>query len=368
MRASQNTTRHRIFGLDLYRAVAILLVVFAHGRFMLKDTPLEGFPWIKLTDGVELFFVLSGFLIGQILLRLLRDQPKLSATDLFQFWKRRWMRTLPNYYLFLLINMALAYAGLSLGQSEYIDYRYFLFLQNFVDPLYGFFWESWSLAVEEWFYLLFPIVLFALARFLKPNTTFLITATLFIVLPILYRVSIASGAYELYQWDTEIRKTVITRLDSIFYGVLAAWIKWTYPETWMRHTRVYAIVGFIMLGVLTYLPIAPESFFYQTFYFNLLSIGAMLLLPLADGIKRFEHPLGHLITRISLISYALYLTHLSPLAHVIDTQWPIHSTANALLAYFAYWAIAISVSEVVYRFFEHPIMAMRDKRSSKKRT
>lgn len=57
----------RIFGLDILRAFAIVLVVMGHGKFILKDTALEGFPFFRMIDGVDIFFVLSGFLIGGIL-------------------------------------------------------------------------------------------------------------------------------------------------------------------------------------------------------------------------------------------------------------------------------------------------------------
>ncbi|MDP3311908.1 acyltransferase [Lutibacter sp.] len=82
---------NRIFGLDLIRAVAILLVVMSHATLLL-------FPYsehaivilIKILGviGVDLFFVLSGFLIGGILLKQI-DQNKTRLSDLFRFWKRR---------------------------------------------------------------------------------------------------------------------------------------------------------------------------------------------------------------------------------------------------------------------------------------
>ena len=64
---NNNTIRN--FGLDLFRTLAILLVVLSHGKFLLNGTVLENFPYVKMLDGVDLFFVLSGFLIGGILLK-----------------------------------------------------------------------------------------------------------------------------------------------------------------------------------------------------------------------------------------------------------------------------------------------------------
>lgn len=339
----------------------MLMVMFIHGRFMLKGTFLEGFPWIRLTDGVELFFVLSGFLIGQILLKILHSKPRLSFADLNSFWKRRWLRTLPNYYLFLLINMAFAYAGITVGEPEYVSYHYFIFTQNILEPLYGFFWESWSMPVEEWFYLLFPALLFLLARVIKPERAFLLCAALFLILPFIYRLSITTAEQNYFEWDTEVRKMVFTRLDSVFYGVIAAWGKWKFPSLWKRHARWMAAVGFIILALLTNLPVQPGTFFYQTFYFNVLGIGAMLLLPAADGFKRFDNPVGRIITRISIISYSMYLINLAPLAHVIEVNWSLDSTAESLLAYLFFWVTTIAVAEIVNRYFEQPILSWRNR-------
>lgn len=140
----------RVYGLDVFRAVAIILVVHGHGRFMLKGTPLQNFPWIKLFDGVELFFVLSGFLIGTILIKLAeKNNFKLGVNDVTAFWKRRWFRTLPNYYLVLFVNVLFVKYSITDGDLQQYNLNFLFFLQNFKTPLVGFFWESWSLPIEE---------------------------------------------------------------------------------------------------------------------------------------------------------------------------------------------------------------------------
>ena len=78
----------RVYGLDVFRAIAILFVVHGHGTFMLQGSPLEKFPWIKLIDGVDLFFVLSGFLIGNILLKIVHENNyQLSVNTILHFLK-----------------------------------------------------------------------------------------------------------------------------------------------------------------------------------------------------------------------------------------------------------------------------------------
>ena len=109
------------------RATAIVMVVFDHnadvlGRFIPGVPPGSGI------DGVDLFFVLSGYLIVGILLKYaaMRDVPfRKRALD---FWQRRWLRTLPNYYLFLFINIVLVHFGLANGALNKITWGYALFL------------------------------------------------------------------------------------------------------------------------------------------------------------------------------------------------------------------------------------------------
>ena len=103
--------------------------------------------------GVEIFFVLSGFLIGQLIVKEVLRPP--SAQGLVRFWVRRWFRTLPPYFLVLFLRRF---------EGHPLHWKLFVFLQNFDPPVAGSFPVSWSLAVEEWFYLLTPLVLLAVAR------------------------------------------------------------------------------------------------------------------------------------------------------------------------------------------------------------
>ena len=128
----------RVFGLDCYRAVAILLVVSIHGGYLLNNTLLDGFPWINIMDGVELFFVLSGFLIGTILLKIVNSPEPLTVRKVTGFWKRRWLRTLPNYYLILLLNWVFVKFAFIDGDIKKFDLSFFYFGQNFFSPLYDF--------------------------------------------------------------------------------------------------------------------------------------------------------------------------------------------------------------------------------------
>lgn len=167
-------------------------------------------------DGVSIFFVLSGFLIGTILIKTLNKEG-VSGKTLFDFWQRRWGRTLPAYYLILFIHFVLQhfiYKHIS-GSSIF---PFLVFLQNFAypftKPMFG---ESWSLAVEEYFYLTAPvlIVLGIIYGKLSVKKSLLITACIVIT---------ATTGFRYYRYlidpiqtaeslDVIFRKQVITRLD-----------------------------------------------------------------------------------------------------------------------------------------------------------
>ncbi|MEI7616870.1 MAG: acyltransferase [Actinomycetota bacterium] len=148
--------KNRILGLDILRAVAILLVIYGHGALFV---PQKFIPYYKLPfpaiDGVSIFFVLSGYLIGKILFKIIQNS-ELKPKDLLNFWIRRWFRTLPNYFLILGILLAIPLLKSGIIAHDF-NWKYLLFLQNFSGPHPNFFPEAWSLCIEEWFYLLFPI-------------------------------------------------------------------------------------------------------------------------------------------------------------------------------------------------------------------
>jgi hypothetical protein len=115
------------------------------------------------------------------------------------------------------------YSSLSIPIKTTNTLPYFLFLQNWLWIQPRFFLESWSLAVEEWFYLLFPIAIFAFHRRLNYGKAFVVSALIFLVIPTILRIIWAFSGHT--DWDEEFRKVTVLRLDAIMYGVLAAQIK-----------------------------------------------------------------------------------------------------------------------------------------------
>src|SRR5687767_2229393 len=142
---------NRNFGLDVARATAACLVLAIHlvGNLFQVDM---GAAWYLAYLGVDIFFVLSGFLIGNILIQSIdRSSGSFSLENLKKFYVRRWLRTVPLYYFILLLNFFVGY--LCFQNTESFNYKFFFWMQNMTDRPPRFFGEAWSLAIEEWFYL-----------------------------------------------------------------------------------------------------------------------------------------------------------------------------------------------------------------------
>ncbi|MFZ1664872.1 MAG: acyltransferase, partial [Flavobacteriales bacterium] len=207
---------NRIFGLDILRALAIMFVVIGHGSYLLPNK-LRTISDFFVFDGVSIFFVLSGFLIGGILIKLI-DKNGFNFSILKTFWIRRWYRTLPNYFL-ILIALCVIHLLFDNDFTLRSVNRYFLFSQNiFREHPSWFFPEAWSLAVEEWFYLIFPILIFFTFPFKRSYKKSLLYVALIVIFFItafrFYRFSNVD-IDGINDWDLIFRKQVITRLDSL---------------------------------------------------------------------------------------------------------------------------------------------------------
>jgi peptidoglycan/LPS O-acetylase OafA/YrhL len=351
----------RNFWLDTCRALAILLVLLSHGRVFLRDA----LPWTDVLRfggfiGVELFFVLSGFLIGGILIRM-ADQP--SIDSLRTFYLRRWLRTLPNYYLFLLLNLLLVWLAVRPGEPG-DAWRYALFLQNLITPPPVFFQEAWSLAVEEVFYLLFPVLFLLIARIFRcPPERAILYAALAVILACLgARFAVAATVTS---WEEQIRKVVFLRFDTLMFGVLLAWV----------HARnnqllsVPAIAAMVVLffGCIAYFAVHTDqelnsSMFAKTAFMSLSSMGCagLVIAGLRQRLPGWLAASGRFFARIS---YAAYLTNL-PVAMGLAKVFPCCNLGlyGSLAMWLAFMTLTIGISYLVYSGFEQPINRLRDRK------
>ena len=353
---SKPKAHYRFWGLDLLRALAISLVMLAHAFFFSNDWAgfEEYFFWAGVF-GVELFFALSGFLIGRILLKLFLQE--FSFREVRKFWIRRWLRTLPNYYFILGINLV-AIAGLGGLTPQYL--QYFGFIQNFSSPHPAFFSEAWSLSIEEWFYLLVPLWLLSIALFSK-NTRkihlFKNSLILLLVGQIVFRYLYILYSPEL-DLDSDIRKVVIFRLDAPLWGVLAGWVYHFHQDWWKTHAKMLFGAGCSLL-VLGFACFNSSVSLAQAFAFTFLDLGFVCWLPLATQWKAPSNFTGKAINHISLISYSLYLTHMQFVFKLVSslTNW-----LNWWQLWLVYFLTSVLLASILYKCIEQPVLRWRDRR------
>ncbi len=360
----------RIFGLDMMRAMAILFVLLSHTVFLLPFSNYSRYLIFQYFGffGVEIFFVLSGYLVGKILIKLLNKRP-VEFNTIKHFWIRRWFRTLPGYYLVLLLT-AIVY-GFSNKQfvfAEPYNLLYFVFLQNFTSPHPNFFPLAWSLSIEEWFYFLFPLWFVLIYWFSINKKNYHLVAILsFLLLIVILRVAVVSINNP--EWDDYIKRIVPLRLDALATGVLAGFIHIHFKDWWDRYAKAFLWSGLVLLAAASIYFLfkrtnveLPGNFFWKTFYFNIVSFAIAFTLPYLTGDKIKRSGLfGKGIVHVSLISYSLYLTHLLVMFVVITMLNKISINGLYILKFISCWIFCILCATVFYRVFELPMTNLRER-------
>lgn len=350
----------RKIGLDILRALAILIVVHVHGVAIYNDTEVKQY-WIPLPDGVSLFFVLSGFLIGSILFQdFVLSKPNLKT--LINFYKRRWLRTVPNYYLFIGINFVLAYSHL-VNEGYGYTWKFIFFLQSFYHGFSGPFWESWSLCVEEWFYILFPLLLGMILFILPRKTTFLISTLLFIAFSITLRILRQhwQAPLDSYWFQVEIVKTAVCRFDSIGWGILAAFFVAVTKQNKKLNLALFWF-AIVTMFIRPFVWKVPDTPIWNSLTYTIEPFLVSFAFPYLSSINLPQNKFTKTITWISRISYSLYLVHLGIVLHLIEAHLKVKGMTEAHLLQAGYWIITFLISHLIYTYFEKPIMLLRDKK------
>lgn len=366
---AQTTSNHnRLFGLDALRALAVLLVLFGHS--LAHQQPPAWLKWFwgaQGSLGVEIFFVLSGFLIGRILIKQLVAGELTTLSDLKEFLSRRWARTLPLYFAFLLIYFRFDYTGV--GQLV-TDAPFFVFLQNFYWQPIRFFEHSWSLAVEEWFYLSFPLILLGAHRLTRSvHRAFWLVGAIFVLVPLTARIAQASHIDNWENFNNLIRMVVLCRLDSIFAGVLMAYL-YVCRLHWFNAIGRCAPIGAGMLLVIAFYlacgaPDLTTQPLTQVLLFPVISLTIATLIPAALELHAIDGGyLDRFIVFTSKISYSLYLGHIAMLTMVNSIMsmrgWTAENGLRTLAVYIAYFAFYYAFAYLTYRTIEQPYLRLRD--------
>jgi peptidoglycan/LPS O-acetylase OafA/YrhL len=360
----------RVYGLDILRATAIFFVVLEHGGAYLEGKLQYYYYLTFVHDGVSMFFVLSGFLIGTILIKTL-EKEKATISTLGNFWIRRWVRTIPPYFLILTI-LIIIDKPFDPGYNRSLTKHYYIFNQNFSTPQPNFFPESWSISVEEWFYLLVPSLIFIAVGLFRINHKIVIPVIAFCVIVAItfvrvYRVEHMDFHGD-YKWDFYLRKQVITRLDTPMFGIIGAYMAQYLKKAWLKFRYPLLIAGIVLLLLHRYsfLWLRGTPFFYMyecIFSFSLAALATLFLLPYLSEIKQGKGFLYKVITYTSIISYSIYMLNLSVVQHLILPE--IISTPS-WTGYILFWILTYILSLIMYKYFEKPVMELRQKIKIKK--
>lgn len=351
----------RNLGLDIARSIAIVLVLVNHSNMFFKGG--NNLEYLSLFGvlGVEIFFVLSGFLIGKIIINGIVETPTASA--LGTFYIRRWCRTLPLYFLVLVL--------VSVVTQKNIPNSNWVFLQNFNINALNFLAVSWSLSIEEWFYLLVPFILIV---FIKMFDGRIEKRKIFFIVAIgIGLLALSLRAYTVLNhnptWDYGVRKQIFLRLDSIMFGVVLAGIKKYHRVAYDKftsrgHTALLSMFGFIVIGAVYVAILGSGTTFdkqtaWKIGFFSLVSIVCTFFIAstetsIAINGRLMKNKLSGIFRFISKTSYCVYLIHYTVFKMISTIMQGIPALILSL-------SITMAMAFLINRFYEMPIMNLRDK-------
>jgi len=366
------SSQGRNAGLDTLRALAIVLVFTNHYMLFVSGSPTFGwFGQIGWT-GVDLFFALSGYLIGNQILGGIRRSRQSDGGERFslvRFYARRLLRTLPNFY-FVLALYALwpAFRGANVLPPLW---KFLTFTQNIQLVPGTAFSHAWSLCVEEQFYFLLPAVALAIAACRKP----LLLAWLAVIGTLLVGMAIRSHLWTQYvgpeeqggfQYYTLIYYSSLCRFDELVAGVALALVKNYHANAWMRLTSRgnWALVAGAALLALTWSMFLEDHYGYTmtVIGYPLLGLSFTLLLvaALSPGslLQRLRVPGA---ASIALWSYAIYLIHKTL---CVLLRAPLQAEGwgpNSWQAIVLMSAASLLAGWLLHLLVETPFMKLRDR-------
>ncbi len=316
--------------------------------------------------GVDLFFVLSGYLIGNQIFFALVNQHKFSFK---QFYSRRIFRTLPNYLVIL--SMYFLIPGFREYETISPFWKFITFTQNIGLQIGTAFSHAWSLCIEEQFYLILPILALTLIR--KKSSRFLKTAfIIFIFSGIVLRAFLwkycAQYSPEEFKrlFYTNIYFASYCRLDELIFGVAIAVIKNFYASIWEKITvkgNKFLLCGLIGCSSVCYgFSQYHYSFFMTVLGYPLLamSFAALTIAALSNTsyLYRIKIPGA---SKLAVWSYAIYLIH-KPISVLVYHELVKRGFESAsLLGMILIMLVSLGSGYLLYVLVENPFLKMRDK-------
>jgi peptidoglycan/LPS O-acetylase OafA/YrhL len=343
---------HRIWSLELLRGLAAFSVAVPH--FLVMNSIGAETAEIISVLGVEVFFILSGFVLAPQIIDCVRAK---SWVRLRTFLMRRWMRTIPPYLFALLAISVMLEQVLTLDFARYALYLQNLFIQANTTDYYS---VAWSLSVEEWFYVLFPAaMMIVLWRSRQPTITAIALAAIgFIVLITAGRLAFGPTT----DWGEKVRRVVAFRIDSIAYGFVLQIVLSRFLPLDPRIVR-YVVPALLVCTASAALAFHNTSIIAATarplnehaFPFLAALLGCSILTcfyvgaPLVDKSETLQT-----ISRwLGRISYSVYLFH------IIVAQLLLPFGMPFIVSFVLYLAITGAWCVPFYAYIERPILRAR---------
>jgi peptidoglycan/LPS O-acetylase OafA/YrhL len=359
----------RLAGLDHLRAFAIIFVFLFHYRLFHPPTwvnDIGSFGW----TGVDLFFVLSGYLIGgQLLQRIARHQPLEYGT----FFFKRFMRIIPAYLVVLVLYFTIP----AFREKESLSplWRFLTFTQNFgLDAsTTGTFSHSWSLCIEEQFYLLLPLIIMGMMALKAGKRAFYLVILLFLlgfvvrhyswmhfIAPFFERENPKGYGVAFFKW---VYYPTYNRLDGLLVGVAIAGLFQFKPllaNRIIRHGNVLLLLGLLLITGAYFLCEDMTSWQTAVLGYPLIAIayGILLLAALSPAtiLYRFS---SRITTFIAAISYSVYLTH-KQLIHLTQELLAPNIPKDSNTAFWASVVVSLLGGWLLHLIVEKPFLRLRE--------
>jgi len=362
------------FELDLVRAVAISLVILFHLNQKVIHLPAGSYLGLFFSwgwHGVDLFFVLSGFLIGG---QLIEDNFE-GQFSFKKFYLKRILRTFPPYYFYYaLVTAVYSYSigAFALRNTTILKdlLLHLAYLNNYIEVIPRRSELFWSLAIEEQFYLIMPLIMFLIIRYAK-RYIFPALVT-FICLGTLIRLALYEPGLTAGGWAHGFYTPFHTRFDELLFGVATAYIFINYKDRLGRLSggwKALMLIGTALCLGASYLygGMGP-GYFNTCWQFTLTGLGCAILILYITifPIGRFV-PGKWAMRGTARLSYTMYIYHMIILnlylSYLAKKGMAFEGTSTALFAVLliVYIAGLFAISGFFYSLIEMPFMYYRKK-------
>jgi len=352
--------------LDILRGVAILLVLGHHAMVRAPEGDRVAGAVLGAWQtggwmGVDLFFVLSGFLVSGL---LFKEYMVHGDVQLGRFLVRRGLKIYPAFYAFLAVMLLFA-----VSSQQVVDWPGFaceaLFIQNYGSFRFA---HTWSLAIEEHFYLLLCLFFSMRLRQQRQHP--------FAPLPYLFvciAISCLAGRLAMAHWPYDKRTHLFPthlRLDALSFGVLISYLYYFYPDSLARLANgrrlLFLVTGIALVSPCFFLDVHQSAFVHTAgLTLNYLGWGCVLLAalywwPVSSAAGR---PVRRALATVGFYSYSIYLWHLAAqdalFAVLLNVRRGVPLPYPVALA--VYVAAALLLGTVMAKLVERPFLRLRDR-------